>query len=613
MKKIISSLFVLLMFVSLYTNNANAGDRMILVERFTSSTCYPCALANPTLDAFIQNADPNRLTNISYHMNWPAPGNDPMYLINPNDNNARRTLYGVNSIPDWFFDGVINVGTSQSDLQNAYNQRTDILSPVSLVVSENTSGNQVTVKADVYCEGFLSNPNATLQFAVVEKVVYYNGTNGETSYTYVLRRFLPNASGTLLTLLPGDKVTQEFTYTMDPAWNPDLIETLVFVQGRPFEILNAAYVTRDFNLVSSPGFKVLEHGIAGSGNFEVKIPQTAEGYNSPVTFTAQVIPATPGINIEFTGGNTISTFPGTLNAIVTSTAAVPVGEYQIVFTGTNGNGVTHKTFTNYLVGKNYITVGNSRPSLTYKVDGVEYTSSSLYSWDINSSHVIEAVSPQTVGNNRYVFENWSNGGNQTQTITINSATSNYTANYKIQYRLLGSVVPAGLPVTVNGSGSFLDSASNNDITLSAVQVSYNGKTYYFSNWEGTGSGSYTGPNTTANITMNGFIFQKAIFDTIDVGISNYNSQIPDKFSLYQNYPNPFNPVTNIKFDIAKSTNTSIVIYDMLGKEISSLVNQVLAPGSYQYSFNASNFPSGIYYYRIKTNEFTDIRKMILLK
>jgi len=613
MKKVISTLFVLLMFVTIYTDKANAGDRMILVERFTSSTCYPCASVNPTLDAFLQNADPNKITSLSYHMSWPAPGNDPMYLINPNDNNARRTMYGVNAIPDWFFDGVLNVGTSQSALQSAYSQRTDILSPVSIVVDESITGNQVTVKADVYCEGYLSNPNATLQFAVVERVVYYNGYNGENTYIYVFRKFLSSANGTPLTLVPGDKVTHELSYTMDPAWNPAEIKTLVFVQGRPFEMLNAAYVTRDFNLVSSPGFKVIEHGIGGSGNFEVKIPKIADGYNSPVTFTAEVVPATPGISVTFNGGNTISTFPGTVNATVTSTSGVPVGEYKIVFTGTNGSGVTHKTYTNYLVGKNYVTIGNSRPSLTYKVDGVEYISSSLYAWDISSSHVIEAISPQTIGNNRYIFENWSNGGSQSQTININASTSNYTANHKLQYRLLGSVTPAGLPVTVNGSGTFLDSASSNEVTLSALQVTHNGKTYYFSNWEGTGSGSYTGNNPVANITMNGFIFQKAIFDTIDVGISNFNSQIPDKFSLYQNYPNPFNPVTNIKFDIAKSTNTSIVIYDMLGKEISSLVNQVLAPGSYQYSFNAASFPSGIYYYRIKTNEFTDIRKMILLK
>ena len=613
MKKIISSLFVLLMFISLNIDKANAGDRMILVERFTSSTCYPCALANPTLEAFLQSADPNKITNLSYHMNWPAPGNDPMYLINPNDNNARRTLYGVNSIPDWFFDGVINVATSQSALQSAYNQRTDLLSPVSIVVEETINGNQVTVKADVYCEGLISNPNVTLQFAVIEKVVYYNGPNGETNYHYVMRKLLPSAQGTSIALMPGNKVTHEYTYTMDPAWNPSLISNLVFVQASPIEILNAAYKTLNFNLVSSPGFKIVEQGVSGSGNFQVKIPRVADGYTAPVTFTAEVIPATPGISVTFTGGNTISTFPGTLDVNVTSTSGVPVGEYQIVFTGTNGSGVTHKTFTNYLVGKNYVTVGNSRPALTFKVDGEIFNSSRAFSWNLNSSHTIEAISPQTFGNTRYIYDNWSNGGAQTQTININTTTSSYTANYRPQYRLLGSVSPSGLPVTVNGSGSYLDSASNNDITLSALQVTHNGKTYYFSSWEGTGSGSYTGPNPVANITMNGFILQKAIFDTIDVGISNYNSQIPEKFSLYQNYPNPFNPVTNIKFDIAKATNTSILIYDMLGKEISSLVNQVLSPGSYQYSFNAANFPSGIYYYRIKTNEFTDIRKMILLK
>ncbi len=113
--------------------------------------------------------------------------------------------------------------------------------------------------------------------------------------------------------------------------------------------------------------------------------------------------------------------------------------------------------------------------------------------------------------------------------------------------------------------------------------------------------------------MNGFISQKAIFDTTDVGISNYSSVIPDKFALYQNFPNPFNPTTTIKFDIAKSTVTSVKVYDMLGQEISNLVNEVLSPGSYQYSFNASDYPSGIYYYSIKTEEFNEVRKMILIK
>ncbi len=613
MKIKILSLLVFLCLSALNINNLNAGDRKILVERFTSSTCYPCALANPTLEAFLNASDPEKVANISYHMNWPAPGNDPMYHINPTDNNARRTLYGVNSIPDWFFDGVLNVGTSTSALQTAYNQRINLLSPVTIIVSEVRNGNNVTVKADVHCEGFLPNPNVTIQFAVIEKIVYYNGTNGESSYTYVMRKLLPGSNGTSATLLPGDKVSLEYSYVMDAAWNSALIQNMVFVQASPVEILNCAHPLTNFSLVSSPGFKVVIPGQSGSGTFELKIPAVAAGYTSPVSFTYEVIPANSGITASFPSGNTISSFPGTLSVNVSSTASVPVGEYQIVFTGTNTSGISHKTFVNFLVGKNYVTVKNSRPLLSFKVDGNVYTTGRAFSWDLNSSHTLEAVSPQTFGNIRYIYSNWNNGGSQVQTITVGTSASDYYSNYRAQYRLLGSLQPSGLPVTISNSGSFLDSASVNNITVSAYQVQHNGKTYYFNRWEGTGSGSYTGTNHTAAITMNGFILQKAVFDTIDVGISNYSSTIPDKFALYQNFPNPFNPTTTIKFDIARASITSLVIYDMLGKEVASLVNQNLTPGSYQYSFNASNFPSGIYYYKVKTDEFTEIKKMILLK
>lgn len=613
MKKILLSVFILFSVFTLFHNNAGAGDRKILTERFTSSTCPPCATANPIMEAFLNSSDPEKITNISYHMNWPSPGNDPMYWINPNDNNARRTLYSVSSIPDWFFDGVLNVGTTTAELQAAYNSRTNILSPVTIVVNENINGNTVTVKADIHCEGLLENPVVTVQFAVMEKIVYYNGTNGETNYTYVMRRFLPSAGGTAVSILPGNVVSLEYTYEMDPAWNSSLIKNMVFVQAANKEILNCAYPTSNFNLVSNPGFKVVGQGQSGSGNFNVDIPSVASGYNSPVTFSYEVVPANAGITATFPGGNVVTSFPNTLSAVVSSTAAVPVGEYKIVFTGTNSNGVSHKTYVNYLVGKNYITVGNSREFLAYKVDGNSYNASRTFSWDINSSHTLEAVSPQTNGNYRYLFTSWSNGGPQIQNISVGTDISEYTANYKIQYKLLGLLSPSGIPVTISGAGNFFDSASVNNVTVSAQQVQHNGKTYYFNRWEGIGSGSYTGPNPNASITMNGFIVQRAYYDTIDVGISNYNSLIPDKFALYQNFPNPFNPVTTIKFDIANSTFTSIVVYDMLGKEVVNLVNENLNPGSYQYSFDASGLPSGMYFYKIETNTFTEIKKMILLK
>jgi len=95
------------------------------------------------------------------------------------------------------------------------------------------------------------------------------------------------------------------------------------------------------------------------------------------------------------------------------------------------------------------------------------------------------------------------------------------------------------------------------------------------------------------------------------------TEIPSQFSLSQNYPNPFNPSTTINFSIPSVETTRRVvflkIYDILGKEITTLVNQTLTPGTYSVIWDAANHPSGIYFYRLIAGEFTQTNKMILLK
>jgi hypothetical protein len=107
--------------------------------------------------------------------------------------------------------------------------------------------------------------------------------------------------------------------------------------------------------------------------------------------------------------------------------------------------------------------------------------------------------------------------------------------------------------------------------------------------------------------------------TIVTSVLNLNSGIPEKFSLSQNYPNPFNPTTNLEFGISKSVYVRLSVYDMLGKEVVTLVNSNLNPGTYSYKFDGSNLASGIYYYKIVTNSpseagnFTDLKRMVLIK
>jgi hypothetical protein len=89
--------------------------------------------------------------------------------------------------------------------------------------------------------------------------------------------------------------------------------------------------------------------------------------------------------------------------------------------------------------------------------------------------------------------------------------------------------------------------------------------------------------------------------------------IPSEYALEQNYPNPFNPITNITVKIASAGFTSLKIYNLLGQEVADVVNEELNPGTYNFSFDASELSSGIYMYRIVVNGFTASKKMILMK
>ncbi|MCX6164966.1 MAG: FG-GAP-like repeat-containing protein, partial [Ignavibacteriae bacterium] len=117
----------------------------------------------------------------------------------------------------------------------------------------------------------------------------------------------------------------------------------------------------------------------------------------------------------------------------------------------------------------------------------------------------------------------------------------------------------------------------------------------------------------ANVTPN------VIYNMIEgqpLAINNNNNNIPDKYSLSQNYPNPFNPSTIIRFQINLLGQTRFVtlkVYDILGNEVTTLVNEKKSPGNYEVSWDASNFPTGICFYKLATDNFSETKKMLMIK
>jgi len=98
-----------------------------------------------------------------------------------------------------------------------------------------------------------------------------------------------------------------------------------------------------------------------------------------------------------------------------------------------------------------------------------------------------------------------------------------------------------------------------------------------------------------------------------VGVREAKNQIPIDFQLYQNYPNPFNPSTSLQYAIGKTQFVSLKVYDVLGNEIATLVNEEKPAGEYEVEFNASGLTSGIYFYKLQAGSFIESKKMILMK
>jgi hypothetical protein len=111
---------------------------------------------------------------------------------------------------------------------------------------------------------------------------------------------------------------------------------------------------------------------------------------------------------------------------------------------------------------------------------------------------------------------------------------------------------------------------------------------------------------------NGWAYWKDSLQII-VGVEEVFYEAPSEFLLSQNYPNPFNPSTKIKYQIPEISFVTIKVFNVLGKEIETLVNEEKPVGTYELTWNAANLPSGVYFYQLKAGNYISTKKMVLMK
>lgn len=233
MKKITLVLASLLMLICLKVNAQN--ERVLLFECFTNTSCGPCAQQNPALDALI-NANGDRIAAIKYHMSWPG-SNDPMYLHNTVDNDARRGVYSVSSVPHTVVDGIRFANVPASLNQNMVNNWLAIASPIELRLSYELDEATNTITVNVM--GRVSSDiegNCKLYVGVIEKEIHYNsapGTNGERDFYSVMKKLLPTASGTSIgQLKEGDYFAYSFSWNWANVYNVDQLDAIAWVQNQ---------------------------------------------------------------------------------------------------------------------------------------------------------------------------------------------------------------------------------------------------------------------------------------------------------------------------------------------------------------------------------------------
>ncbi len=145
------------------------------------------------------------------------------------------------------------------------------------------------------------------------------------------------------------------------------------------------------------------------------------------------------------------------------------------------------------------------------------------------------------------------------------------------------------------------------------------------NWQAKNEGFSVPPTVLSMCITNDYIFAGTLGQGFwkrplaeIIGINKISTEVPEKFSLSQNYPNPFNPTTKIRLDIPSLVRRGagvvvLKVYDVLGKEMQTLINEQLSPGTYEAEFDGTNYPSGVYYYQLNAGDYSETKKMVLLK
>lgn len=668
MKKLLFSVAVMVlsgMMVSLNAQSVGA-KRYVLFEHYTNASCGPCAVQNPTFEAFYEEhlIDARHL---EIHTSW--PGTDPMYDLIQTESQAMVDYHGVSGVPDMFANGVGIGGPANAnvDMLNAGT------SPIRILVSEEEVDGTRNVTVEIQTVQEVPAGDYFLRVAVAEKHISYltpPGSNGETTFTDVLRRWAAN-NVAYTPAAVGESVVLNYSYDLEDEWDPAEIYPLAYVvnsstkevlnTGTPFDV-QVEYLNDSADIQGSDGnvnnFSSVVYNAANEAQ-SVDIVLTSD---HPADWAAAA--SVNGVEIMASATMDADAGATVVELNVTPGATAGIGRYTISVTPT---GTEETQVLNYMVihGITDLIAYNSYPDLdiiTPYVDGLEYAENTTFA-AISSGELLRAFDNEALTSmlNLYLSIGWTfpalndelvahmesfldNGGNLLiagqdigwDVMSMHSASNGtqaqrdfYTDYLHAEYNDDGSTASNSFSmVSSDEVFGFLDGANilnvygGSNLYPDHIQPT-NDDAHLFMTYNNDGGGAAIRTQTSDYKVVYFGIGMEHIGDTEVrnnlikvshdwfygiVGTEDFD-QFFTNLSLGQNTPNPANRSVEIAINGELDQASMINVVDITGKVVYS---QEIAAGDTVIKMNTANLGEGVYfYYRINSEGQTTSKKMMV--
>ncbi len=670
-------IFLLLTYLILTSFSSFAQVRKItLLEVFTNSGCGNCANSNAVLSEFYSNFY-GGVISVRYHPKFPDPRDPMYSGHSAEIDNRVNYYNILYTPQILFDGEVYGAAENVRDLWENMLQRNSRTSPIWIDVTSSISIDSAKINVKIIGYGNLTERDLKLRLAIIERNVHFDtppGTNGETDFPDVFRRMLPDTNGTpIASIYPGDTLYYSFSIPIEDNWEWRNLAAVAWVQSDatkeifqantdiPTTVINSN--TSNYRELSPTSENIKSYEIINFSNSSIplKIKYTTNLFNPQWNYSLKFNGQSfDSLQIEISPNDTLS-----FSEIITTDNHQSVLTSTITVKNINDNFpyvYSYKNFAFYgspdLLAINTTDTGEFSSKIlpiikdTLLLDYASFSSNQTRYWldeinsiDFNSGLLIS-------GNDNYSYENndilpliniLDNGGSVLasgqrilSTRGLYQSSRNFCDNYlDIQFveraseaeitGIVGNSLSQNLNFSLSGSyqpmPEVVSSKNGNSLplfSLSSDTSKYVGMYHEATNYKTV----YTGfgiEEIQDNLVRTEFL--RRVFNWF--GLYPNNIQYKEKsyeFSLHQNYPNPFNPVTTIEYSIpnvetlnATSPNVQLIVYDVLGRKVATLVNKKQSSGNYSVKFNANNLPSGIYFYRLHFDGFVATKKMILLK